>query len=63
MKYFKPTKVLIMLILPLPSGPLSEVMPLSSMEAANREVKSIIHIPYYNVGFTNSYSEQIVRIT
>ena len=42
LKYFKPTKVLIVSTLALPSGPLSEVMPLFSIEAANKEVKSII---------------------
>ena len=42
LKYFKPTKVPTVSTLPLPSRPFSEVMPSSSIEAANMEVKSII---------------------
>ena len=42
LKYFKPTKVPTVSTLPLSSGPLSEVMPTSSIEAANMEVKSIV---------------------
>ena len=42
LKYFKPTKAPMASSLPLPSGPLSEVTPSSSIEAANKEVKSII---------------------
>ena len=42
LKYFKPTKAPTVSILPLPSGPLSEVMPTSSIEAANMQVKSVV---------------------
>ena len=42
LKYFKPTKAPMASTLPFPNGPLSEVMPSSSIEAANKEVKSII---------------------
>ena len=42
LKYFKRTKLLVTSILSLPSGSLSDVMPSSSIEAANKEVKSII---------------------
>ena len=42
LKYFKAIKAPTVSTLPLPSGPLSEVMPLSSIETANMEVKSII---------------------
>ena len=38
-KYFKPIN---QSILPLPSGPLSEIVPSSSIEAANKEVESIV---------------------
>ena len=40
--YFKPTKALMASEFLLPSRPLSEVMPSSSIEAANKEVISII---------------------
>ena len=42
LKYFKPTKALMVSTLSLPSGPFLEVMPLSSIEAVNKKVKSII---------------------
>ena len=42
LKYFKPIKLPMTSTLPLPSGPLSKVMPSSSTEAANEEVKSIL---------------------
>ena len=39
LKYFKPIK---RSTLPLPNGPLSEFVPSSSIEAANKEVASIV---------------------
>ena len=39
LKYFKPIN---RSTLPLPSGPLSEIVPSSSIEAANKEVESIV---------------------
>ena len=42
LKYFKPIKVPTASTLPLPSEPLSEVILSSSIEAANKEVKSIL---------------------
>ena len=39
LKYFKPIK---RSTLPLPNGPLSEFVPSSSIEAANKEVESIV---------------------
>ena len=39
LKYFKPINRSTM---PLPSGPLSEIVPSSSIEAANKEVESIV---------------------
>ena len=38
-KYFKPIN---RSTLPLPSGPLSEIVPSSSIEAANKELRSIV---------------------
>ena len=42
LKYFEPTKAPMVSTLPFPSGPFSEIMPLSSIEAANKEVKYVI---------------------
>ena len=54
LKYFKPTKAPRVSTFPHPSGLLSEIMPSSFIEAANKEVKSVIDVAYYDVRFTNT---------
>ena len=60
LKYFKPMN---RSTLPLPSEPLSEIVPSSSIEAANKEVKSTHRYYYYlwstttPIRLANSYSK------
>ena len=61
LKYFKLTKAPVESTLPLPSGPLSEVIPSSSIEAANKEVKSIVSQSEENDAERNAGSKTAMK--